>query len=136
MVRLLLTAFLLSMLTYADGNVSKKMMQNHQILEMMHSELSKGLPKKIDAYTTLVGVEVEDQTLIYIYTIHTGAKSDASIRRDDMPRMKKAIIQGECRRSKIHFENGMNIEYRYRNAVSNAELFRIEITYENCRQFY
>ncbi len=136
MVRLLVTAVLLSLLLYADTNVSKKMTQNRQILQMMQSELSKGLPKKIDTYTTLVGVDVEDQTLVYLYTINTGAKSDASVRREDMPRMKEAIVQGECRRSKIHFENGMDIEYRYRNALSNAELFRIHISFDNCQQFY
>ena len=136
MVRLLIIALLLNIVTYAENNVSKKTTQNRQILQMMQSELSKGLPKKIDTYTTLIGVEVENQTLVYIYAINTGAKSDESVRRDDMPRMQRAIIQGECRRSKIHFENGMDIEYRYRNALSHAELFRIHISYDNCREFY
>ncbi len=135
-VRMCIVGVLVTALGWADANVSRKDRQNSEILEMMKSELSKALPKKIDAYTTLIGIEVEQQTLVYVYTINTGVKSDESVRREDMPRMRKTIIRGECRRSKIHFENGMNIEYRYRNATTQTELFRIHISMKNCQQFY
>ncbi len=127
---------LLSAHAQSDESVNKKLLQNAQILEMMKEELSKGLPKKIDAYTTFVGVDVEGQTFIYIYEINAGAKSDESIRKNDMPRMKKIIIQAECRRSKIHFDNGMALQYRYKNAITKTDLFKINIEMKDCKEFY
>ncbi len=130
------TLLLLSVHAQSDENIDKKLLQNAQILEMMKEELSKDLPKKIDAYTTFTGVAVEGQTFIYMYEINAGAKSDESVRKNDMPRMKKAIIQGECRRSKIHFENGMTLQYRYKNAITKTDLFKINIEMKDCKEFY
>ena len=127
---------ILSVDAQSDENLDKKLLQNSQILEMMKEELSKGLPKKIDAYTTFTAVDVEGQTFIYMYEINTGGKSDESVRKNDMPRMKKAIIQGECRRSKIHFENGMALQYRYKNAITKTDLFNINIDMKDCKEFY
>ncbi len=137
--RLLLAVGLLLLvhttLTAAD-NYEKKVAQNREILAMMKQELSKSIPKKIDPYTTLVGVEVDDLTLISIYEINTGGKSDEAVRKEDMPRMKKAITRGECHRSKVHFENGMAIAYRYKNAATKKDIFNLTITLKDCEQYY
>jgi len=126
----------LNIILSADDNYDKKVAQNREILEMMKKELSKGLPKKIDPYTTLVSVDVDALTLISTYEINTGGKSDESVRKNDMPRMTKAIIHGECRRSKVHFENGMAIKYRYKNAVTKKDIFDITISLKDCAKYY
>lgn len=127
---------LLAVGVIAKDNYEKKVAQNGEILKLMKEELSKGIPKKIDPYTTLVAVDVEGLTLVSTYEINTGVKSDESVRKNDMPRMRNAIINGECKRSKIHFENGMGIEYRYKNANTKKDIFSIKIKLKECEKFY
>ena len=127
---------LFSVTVTADDNYDKKVAQNGEILKMMKEELSKNVPKKIDPYTTLVAVDVDGLILVSTYEINTGVKSDESVRKNDMPRMRNAIIQGECKRSKIHFENGMGIEYRYKNANTKKDIFGIKIELKDCEKFY
>ncbi len=132
----MLAVALFSVTVTADDNYDKKVAQNGEILKMMKEELSKNVPKKIDPYTTLVAVDVDGLTLVSTYEINTGVKSDESVRKNDMPRMRNAIIQGECKRSKIHFENGMAIEYRYKNFNTKKDIFGIKVELKDCEKFY
>jgi hypothetical protein len=126
----------LSITVLADDNYEKKVAQNREILNLMKTELSKNLPRKIDPYTTLVAVDINALTLISTYEINTGGKSDESVRKNDMPRMVKAITHGECKRSKVHFENGMALEYRYKNAATKKDIFNIFISLKDCEKYY
>ena len=106
--------------------------QNREIVKLSSEEISKTLPQAVDNYTTLTKVEGKDTTLIYIFEINTGAKSDDTVRKEDRTRMQKAVTTGVCRSSKRFLDAQINISYVYISANSKAELFRFDISQEDC----
>ena len=106
--------------------------QNREIVKLSSEELSKTLPQAVDKYTTLTKVEGKDTTLIYIFEINTGAKSDDTVRKEDRTRMQRAVTTGVCRSSKRFLDAQINISYVYISASSRAELFRFDISQEDC----
>ena len=129
----------LSMLLYsavlsADASTQAVEAQNKEVLKMAVSEISKKLPQKIDDYTALVDIKTTGQTLIYIYEINTGAKSDESVRREDKDRMSEAITRGSCTSSKRFLDSGIALTYIYNNANTKAELFEFHVTKQSCER--
>lgn len=106
--------------------------QNEEVLRMTVEELSKGVPQKIDHYTTLVKVDSEALTLVYHYEIDTGAKRDEAVRAEDHARMHKAVTQGTCTTSRRFLESGISLSYRYNIAHSKARLFVIDVSKKDC----
>lgn len=106
--------------------------QNTEVLKMAVVELSKDLPQKIDAYTTLVDVTKKELTLIYVYEINTGVKSDEAVRAEDHERMRQAVTAGTCQSSKRFLDSGISLSYLYNSAKSKAELFQIDVKKEDC----
>ncbi|ADN10034.1 hypothetical protein [Sulfurimonas autotrophica] len=115
-------------------NVSQKQMQeqNLEIATLAAKEMSKGLPKKIDKYTTLRNIQNEGPTLVYTFVINSGAKSDEAIRKEDHSRMQKAVTQGICQSSERFLKAGVNISYIYMSVKTNKLLFRFDITKDKC----
>ena len=113
-------------------DVDLNVFQNKEVLRLAQAELSKNLPRKIDPYTTLIAVTTKDETLIYTYEINTGAKSDASVRKEDHSRMKKALTQGTCRTSQRFLQSGISLSYIYNSAKSKAQLFRFDVSKKDC----
>lgn len=109
--------------------------QNRHIVKLAAKELGRNLPQKVDNYTTLTQIEGKDVTLIYIFEINTGAKSDEAVRKEDRTRMLKAVTNGVCRSSKRFLDAHINISYIYRSAKSKEELFRFTIQREDCDYF-
>ena len=107
--------------------------QNSEVLKLAVKELSKDLPRKIDAYTTLVDVRKNDLTLVYVYEINTGAKSDDAVRKEDHERMRRALTEGTCRTSKRFLESGISLSYLYNSAKSKEKLFQFDISRKECR---
>ena len=116
----------------SDNNVQELQTQNRKIIALVVQELSKDLPKKIDQYTQFVGIKNEDLTLIYIFEINTGVKSDESIIKEDHTRMKRAVTQGVCRSSQRFLEAQINISYLYQSANTKKKLFQFDITQADC----
>jgi len=108
--------------------------QNKKIVKLASEEISKTLPQKVDQYTRLLKVEGKDTTMIYIFEINTGAKSDEAIKKEDRTRMQKAVTQGICRSSKRFLDAEINITYLYQSAASKKELFRFEVSKADCPQ--
>ncbi|OQX60221.1 MAG: hypothetical protein B5M52_00625 [Helicobacteraceae bacterium 4484_230] len=106
--------------------------QNSEVLKLAVKELSKDLPRKIDAYTTLVNVRKENLTLVYVYEINTGAKSDEAVRKEDHERMRLAVTDGTCRTSKRFLDSGISISYLYNSAKSKKKLFQFDISRKEC----
>jgi len=106
--------------------------QNKTIVSLAAKELSKNLPQKIDDYTQLVKLEGKGQTLLYTYEINTGSKSDDAIIKEDKSRMKRAVTQGICKSSERFLTSGINISYIYASAKSKKELFRFDVSREDC----
>jgi hypothetical protein len=106
--------------------------QNSEVLKLAVAELSKDLPRKIDEYTTLVDVRKSDLTLVYVYEINTGAKSDDAVRKEDHNRMRRAVTEGTCRTSKRFLDSGISLSYLYNSAKSKKKLFRFDISKKDC----
>ena len=106
--------------------------QNKEIVQLAAEELNKTLPQTIDKYTKLVKVEGKDTTLLYVYEINTGAKSDETVQKEDKTRMKEAVTHGICRSSKRFLDAQISISYIYVSAKSKVELFRFDVSQTDC----
>jgi len=104
------------------------------IASMAAKELSKTLPQEIDKYTTLLSIKNSDATLVYTFAINTGAKSDASIIKEDHSRMQRVVTRGVCQSSSRFLDAGINTSYVYISAKSKKPLFRFDITKERCEK--
>ena len=116
----------------SDSNVQDLKVQNRKIVGLVVEELSKDLPKTVDQYTQFVGIKSDDLTLIYIFEINTGVKSDETIQKEDHSRMKSAVTQGVCRSSQRFLDAQINISYLYQSAKTKAKLFQFDITQADC----
>ena len=106
--------------------------QNRQIVKLASEEISKSLPQKVDQYTTMTKVEGKDNTMVYIFEINTGAKSDETVKNEDHTRMKKAVTQGVCKTQQRFLDAEINISYLYKSAITKAVLFQFDINKEDC----
>lgn len=112
--------------------LTKMQQQNRTIVKLASEELSKSLPQKIDAYTTLLKIEGKGETLVYTFEINTGAKSDEAVRKEDRTRMQKAVTHGICSSSKRFLDADIALSYRYISAKSKEELFRFDVSKADC----
>jgi hypothetical protein len=141
-MRLLLSSLLLvTLLTQTISAIEEKEYpidklreQNQKIIKMVVEEVSKELPQKVDNYTTMTKVRDENLTLIYTFEINTEAKSDESVRKEDKPRMEKAISRGICQSSKRFLDAGVTLAYEYLNTATKKELFTFTMTQEKCQK--
>jgi hypothetical protein len=115
-----------------DLPVQEMQKQKKEIVKLSSEEISKTLPQRVDKYTTLMKVEGKDTTLIYIFEINTGAKSDDTVRKEDRTRMQKAVTTGICQSAKRFIDAQISISYIYLSAVSKAELFRFNVSQADC----
>ena len=109
--------------------------QNKLITKLAADEISKSLPQTIDKYTTLVKVKALNTTLVYMYEINTGAKSDETVIKEDHTRMQKAVTKGTCRSSKRFLEADISISYIYNSAKSKKKLFQFNINQTSCLNY-
>jgi len=114
--------------------VDLNLFKNREVLNLAVDELSRTLPQKIDDYTTLVKIKADNTTLVYIYEIYTGAKSDEAIKREDHSRMREAVIIGSCKTSKRFLKSDISIRYIYTSATSKDKLFQFDVNYKDCLQ--
>ena len=141
---LLLTLLLLTISTHAtdiikEGQeypVEKIREQNQKIIKMVVEEISKSLPQKVDKYTSMTKIEDKNTTLIYTFEIKTEPKSDETVRKEDKPRMEKAITKGVCQSSKRFLEAGITLNYTYLNASTKKELFTFSMNHEKCKELH
>jgi len=108
--------------------------QNRQIVKLASEEITKTLPQKVDNYTTLLKVEGQGTTLVYVFEINTGAKSDETVRSEDRTRMQKAVTSGICRSSKRFLDAEIDISYLYKSAASKEKLFQFNVSKDDCPQ--
>ena len=131
---------ILNPLSNADGlktrvdTFPKKEMksQNKTIAKMVAKEIKSTLPQTIDKYTSLTDIYNKNTTIVYIFEINTGSKSDETVRKEDKSRMYKAIETGVCQSSRKFLEAGINISYIYISAISKKHLFQFNISQKNC----
>jgi hypothetical protein len=140
MKKILLTLLLLTQFSLAD-DVAKRVedlpqkemiSQNKLIINLFVEEISKTLPKEIDKYTQLSSVTSNDLTLLYTFEINAETKSDEAIQKEDRTRMKNSVTRGICQSSKRFLDAQINISYLYLSAKTKAELFRFDVTQEEC----
>ncbi len=112
--------------------VDLNLFKNREVLQLAVEQLSRTIPQKIDQYTTLVEIKAEDTTLVYIYEIYTGAKSDEAIKREDHSAMGEAVTLGSCKTSQRFLKSGISIRYIYQSATTKERLFEFDVSYEDC----
>ena len=133
MIKIILSALILNGALFAIDDMAKKVKtQNQEIVQLAAKEISSQLPQKIDDFTQLVKLEGVGQTLLYTYEINTGSKSDDTVIKEDKSRMKKAVTQGICKSSERFLISGIDISYIYASAKSKKELFRFDVSREDC----
>ncbi|MCK5294574.1 MAG: hypothetical protein KAJ49_07980 [Arcobacteraceae bacterium] len=110
--------------------------QNKEITILAAEQLSKDLPKEIDKYTTCTNIKASGATLIYIFEINTGAKSDKAVIKEDKQRMENGVTYGVCHSSKRFMDAQIMITYIYKSASSKAKLFQFDITQDKCFKLY
>jgi len=110
--------------------------QNQQIIKMVVKEISKTLPQKVDKYTNMTQIADKNTTLIYTFEINTKPKSDESVRKEDKPRMEKAVTKGVCQSSKRFLDSGITLNYAYLNASTKKELFTFSINQQKCKELH
>jgi len=115
-----------------DLPVSELIKQNRQIVKLASEEISKTLPQKVDKYTNLLKVEGKGTTLLYIFDINTGAKSDEAVINEDHSRMEKAVTKGICKSSKRFLDAEISISYRYISASTQKTLFQFDVSKSDC----
>lgn len=113
---------------------NKMKQQNREVVRQAAVSLSKGLPKKVDDYTTLRSIEAKDTTLLYTFELNVGPKSDDAIRKEGEERMRRNVTAGICRSSRRFLDAGIILSYRYINAATGKELFRFDIDKKSCEQ--
>ena len=106
--------------------------QNTIIAKMFAEEISKTLPHKVDKYTELMGVSSKKATIVYIFEINTGSKSDMAVIKEDRSRMQRVVTQGICQSSDRFLKADINISYLYRSATSKNKLFQFDVTKNDC----
>jgi len=109
--------------------------QNRHIIKMVVEEISKALPQKVDKYTSMTKIEESNLTLIYTFEINTGTKSDKDVKKEDKPRMEKAVTKGVCQSSKRFLDSGITLNYCYLNASTKKELFTFSMNQKKCKEF-
>lgn len=118
----------------AQAKADKQMkLQNKNVIKAVVDEYSKKLPQKVDEYTTFVGISSKNLTLIYTFEINTGAKSDATVIKEDKKRMTEMVSYGICKSSKRFLESDINLSYIYTSKATKHELFKIDVTLEDCK---
>lgn len=140
MIKILLALLLLAQFSSGDDlakrveDLPQKEMisQNKLIINLFVEEISKTLPKNIDKYTQLSSVTSKDLTLVYTFEINAETKSDEAIKKEDRTRMKNSVTQGICQSSKRFLDAQINISYLYISAKTKAELFRFDVTQNEC----
>ncbi|WP_457747499.1 hypothetical protein [Sulfurimonas sp.] len=108
--------------------------QKIEVAAMVAEEISKTLPQTVDAYTVLTKVVNDGATIVYTFEINTGAKSDATVIKEDHSRMKRAVTKGICQSSRKFLAAGINTRYIYKSSQSKKILFTFNITQEKCEK--
>jgi hypothetical protein len=121
-----------SMQLGGDLNVQKMREQNLNVVRKAVEGMRETLPQKVDAYTTLVGVDSNGTTLIYTFEVDAGPKSDETLRKEGRERMAPVIKRGICRSAKRFLQAGITLSYRYLNKTGKHEILRVNVSQKDC----
>ena len=141
---LISTLLLFSVSSYATDTIKegqsypidKMKEQITKIIKMTVTEVSKGLPQKIDKYTEITKVRDENLTLIYTFNINTGAKSDETVKKEGKERMEKPVSKGICQSSKRFLDAGVTLRYEYFSKSTQKELFTFTLNQKKCKELH
>ncbi len=116
------------------GDMSVEMLrkQNLQVVHKAVEGLRETLPRKVDFYTTLVGVDSNGTQLIYTFEVDGGPKSDETLRKEGKERMAPRVKQGICQSAERFLKAGISIRYRYLSHTSKAEILQVDVAEKDC----
>ncbi len=126
-------AVLLAVTLFAsnDDMAEKIKLQNQNVVKAAVEALSKELPKRVDPYTQLVGIEADGERLIYTFEVNAGPRSDEELKKRKESRTR-VVTDGVCRTSDRFLKSGIVIVYRYVSAATKKPLFDVVVTKKEC----
>ncbi|ADV46386.1 hypothetical protein [Nitratifractor salsuginis] len=127
-----LTPYKSTMQLGGDLSVDRMRQQNLNVVRKAVEGMRETLPQKVDAYTTLVGVDSNGTRLIYTFEVDAGPKSDEALRKEGRERMAPVIKRGVCQNAKRFLQAGINISYRYLNKTGKNEILRVNVSKNDC----
>ncbi len=119
--------------TGGDLSVDKMREQNQIVVQKAVEGLRETLPQKVDAFTRLIAVDANGTRLIYTFEVNTGAKSDATLRKEGA-KMAPRILAGICHSADRFMQADISLTYRYISSASRAEVLRIDADKSKCPQ--
>jgi len=117
-----------------DLHVDRMREQNLNVVKKAVEGIGKTLPQKVDAYTTLVGIDSNGTRLIYTFEVDGGPKSDATLRQEGESRMAPIVRKGICQSAARFLQAGIDISYRYRSKATGKEILRVDVNEKDCRR--
>jgi hypothetical protein len=127
-----LKPFVPSMQLGGDLDVSKMREQNLNVIKKAVEGIGETLPQRVDAYTTMVGIDSNGTRLIYTFEVDGGPKSDETLRKEGKVRMAPIIKRGICQSAARFLQAGIDISYRYLSKASKQEILRVDVSEKEC----
>ena len=115
-----------------DLTVDRMREQNLNVVKKAVEGIGETLPQKVDAYTTLVGIDSNGTRLIYTFEVDGGPKSDETLRKEGETRMAPIVRQGICQSARRFLQAGIDIRYRYLSKASKEEILRVDVSEKDC----
>ncbi len=119
--------------TGGDLSVDKLRAQNRIVVQKAAEGIGETLPQKVDPFTKLIAIDANGTRLIYTFEVNTGAKSDATLRKEGA-RIAPRILEGICRSADRFMQADISLTYRYISSASRAEVLRVDADKSKCPQ--
>jgi hypothetical protein len=129
-----MTPFVPKLQLGGDLHVDRMREQNLNVVKKAVEGIGKTLPQKVDAYTTLMGIDSNGTRLIYTFEVDGGPKSDATLRQEGESRMAPIVRKGICQSAARFLQAGIDISYRYRSKATGKEILRVDVNEKDCRR--
>jgi len=118
-----------------DLKIDKIKAQNLNVVKKAVEGIGKTLPQKVDAYTSMIGVDSNGTELIYTFEVDAGPKSDSTLREDGKKRMAPTVRKGICTNAKRFLESDITITYRYLNKATKNEILKVTMDKKKCTSY-
>jgi len=113
-------------------SIDKLREQNLNVVRKAVEGIRENLPQQVDAYTKLVDVESNGTTLIYIFEVKAGVKTDTAL-KEEGAQMVPRIREGICLSSKRFLEADISLRYQYISSTTKTEVLRVDVNKTQCQ---
>ncbi len=123
---------LLATWSLTASGIDKVRLQNEAVVQAAVKGIKENLPQKVDPYTTMVDVQGRGTTLVYIFKVDAGPKSDTQLIEEGKDRMTRNVTRGTCRNAVRFLKSGITLVHRYLSAHTGKKLFDVVVRPKDC----